>query len=201
MKDILQPALLTISLLILHVDATMTNMDISMDGVLGKTERERDFSDPFERLEHFREYTKEEKSRRKDRMKERRMKAQKAFQKLPQPSPGQLERLTEEELSNLRKKNDRDLNWFGSNVDTDPYSASILADPSQEYDKWAQAYRMLGGFIDCDHKKDGGGHHSNDNNKNDDKACSRWMMWAAVSIYWTMLRDHVVVYENLNQFY
>lgn len=178
MRDILQSALL-ISWLILYVDATVTNMDISMDGALGGTEKERDLSDPFERLEHFREYTTEEKTRRKDRMKQRRMKAQEVFQRLPQPSPGQLERLTEEEVSNLRKK-ERDLNWFSTNVDTDPYSASILADPSQEYDKWAQAYRMLGGFIDCDHKKDGD-HHSQDNNKNDGKACSRWMMWAAVS--------------------
>jgi hypothetical protein len=154
-------------------------MDISIDGEM--TERERDFSDPFERLEHFRDYTREETPRRKNRMKERRLRAEEAFRRLPQPSPDKLERLTEEEVSNLRKKN-RDLSWFSSNADADPYATSVLADPSQEYDKWAQAYRMLGGFIDCDHKKTGNNHHSQDNNKNnDDKSCSRWMMWAAVS--------------------
>lgn len=197
MREILQPVLL-ISWIILHVDATMTKIDVSMDGALGKTDPERDLSDPFERLEHFREYTREEKIRRKDRMKERRMRAQEVFEKLPQPSPGQLERLTDEEVSNLRKR-ERDLNWFNSNVDVDPYSASILADPSQEYDKWAQAYRMLGGFIDCDHKKTGKNHHSQDNKNqnNDNKACSRWMMWAAVSRRITFL-EHECRSEQLS---
>ena len=37
---------------------------------------------------------------------------------------------------------------------------------------------MLGGFIDCDNHKDGG---SGDQNGGGDGACSRWMMWAAVS--------------------
>lgn len=180
MREIIQPVLL-ISWIILHVDATMTKIDVSIDGTPEKTNVQRDLSDPFERLEHFREFKEAEKTRRKDRMKERRLRAQEVFKKLPQPKPSQLERLTDEEVSNLRKR-ERDLNWFSNNVETDPYSASILADPSQEYDKWAQAYRMLGGFIDCDHKKSNDRHHSQDNNRqNDDKACSRWMMWAAVS--------------------
>jgi hypothetical protein len=57
--------------------------------------------------------------------------------------------------------------------------AEFLEDPSQEYDKWQQAYRMLGGYIDCDHSQ-GEGSGSGDNNNGDDTACSRWMIWAAV---------------------
>jgi hypothetical protein len=63
-------------------------------------------------------------------------------------------------------------------VNTMAHSANYLADPSQDYDKWAQAYRMLGGYIDCDHDKEAS--HSND--KNNGQACSRWMLWAAVSM-------------------
>lgn len=60
------------------------------------------------------------------------------------------------------------------------HSANYLADPSGDYDKWAQAYRMLGGFIDCDHDKEAS--HSNDrNNNNGQSGCARWMLWAAVS--------------------
>jgi len=52
-----------------------------------------------------------------------------------------------------------------------PYANSALMDISQSYDWFAQGYRMLGGFVDCDHPKDG-----NDDNG---AGCSRWMMWAA----------------------
>ncbi len=49
-------------------------------------------------------------------------------------------------------------------------------------EKWAQGYRMLGGYIDCDNGKDGGGSHDNKNNGGgNNMKCSRWMMWAAVS--------------------
>jgi hypothetical protein len=45
---------------------------------------------------------------------------------------------------------------------------------------------MLGGFIDCDHGQDGSGSGDNNNNggnNNGDETCSRWMMWAAVSLF------------------
>jgi hypothetical protein len=61
--------------------------------------------------------------------------------------------------------------------------ASGLEDPSQEYDKWAQAYRMLGGYIDCDHSKSQRSGDRDQNNEDggdgDSVACSRWMIWAA----------------------
>jgi len=57
---------------------------------------------------------------------------------------------------------------------------SDLSDPlnydnSQSYDKWSQAYRMIGAYIDCDQTSGG-----NNNNKNGNgSACSRWIIWAA----------------------
>ena len=67
--------------------------------------------------------------------------------------------------------------------DYDPYTASGLASNVEYYDKWQQAYRMLGGYIDCDFKQGGGGSHDKNNGGGgeDEGACSRWMMWAAVS--------------------
>ena len=40
---------------------------------------------------------------------------------------------------------------------------------------------MLGGFIDCDHDQDGGGSGDHNGGGENGGACSRWMMWAAVS--------------------
>ena len=41
---------------------------------------------------------------------------------------------------------------------------------------------MLGGFIDCDHSKSNGSHDSGENKNDGSGGCSRWMMWAAVSL-------------------
>jgi hypothetical protein len=67
-------------------------------------------------------------------------------------------------------------------------------------DWWAQGYRTLGPFIDCGHNKVSNnknnknnnnnrngnnkrdlGNNNNKNNNQQQTACSRWMMWAAVS--------------------
>lgn len=70
--------------------------------------------------------------------------------------------------------------WGGSgstNIDEEVYENSNFAENAVSYDYWAQAYRMLGGYIDCDHPKDsGGGSGSGDGNA---AACSRWMVWAS----------------------
>lgn len=97
------------------------------------------------------------------------------------------------ENNNENNKNDkeksRQLSWFGgsSGAGISTVSELYLVDPAQSYDKWAQAYRMLGGYIDCDHKKEGNDHHSGDNNNNNnnngDVSCSRWMIWAAVRLF------------------
>lgn len=60
-----------------------------------------------------------------------------------------------------------------------PYQSSFMADDTEYYDEWAQAYRLLGAFVDCGHDKDGdsgdggGGYYGNEGK------CSRWSMWAA----------------------
>ncbi|KAL3788932.1 hypothetical protein HJC23_000216 [Cyclotella cryptica] len=76
--------------------------------------------------------------------------------------------------------------WGNTVSGYNPYSASGLAENTQYYDKWQQAYRFLGGFIDCDHSWSQGSHDKNNNNnrnqnnnQNGNSACSRWMMWAA----------------------
>ena len=121
------------------------------------------------------------------RSKERRDQARKKIASL-QPDISQLERLTKEELESLTEDEEdhpwiRRAGWRG-----DDYSAYSLnmADPSKSYDRWSQAYRMLGGFIDCDHTKTQKNDHNKNNNNGQNQqqqgtGCSRWMMWAAVS--------------------
>jgi hypothetical protein len=137
---------------------------------------------PFEQMEA-------ERLAKKLRMKERREKAARHFATM-NPNPQQLERVDPEDWEDVEKRqqeqhvnHERKLgSWFSNSGSTSPYSTTVLADPSKDYDMWAQGYRMLGGFIDCDHGSDND-EHSGDNNNNDgnDVACSRWMMWAAVS--------------------
>ena len=115
-------------------------------------------------------------------MMQRKMRAKEFLQKLPQPQEEQLEFVSAEHFESMTdQQKQRGLSWFGGGtLDTDAYSARVVADPSEEYDKWAQAYRMLGGFIDCDHDQGGGGSHDSGDNGEAGGACSRWMMWAAV---------------------
>jgi hypothetical protein len=186
MMSLLKACLFT-SCLALVVEGSMTNMDVSGQGSIRKISRpinnSTTIADPFDQLTQFREWKKEEKPRRKDRMKDRRTRAKEFLQRIPQPDVDQLELVSKEELSRMEgDQKKRGLSWFG-NSDTDAYSAGILVNPSEEFDKWAQAYRMLGGFIDCDHQSDGDDHNSGsgDNNQDGGASCSRWMMWAAVS--------------------
>ncbi len=60
-------------------------------------------------------------------------------------------------------------------------SVISYADPGDDYDMWQQAYRMLGGFIDCDNLKSQGSGSGDNDGGDDGEACSRWMMWASVS--------------------
>jgi hypothetical protein len=123
------------------------------------------------------------------RMERQRIRRERARQKIAsiKPDVSTLHRLTKEELTQAAEDDHpwvRRAGWSSSS-NNDPYTNVGMADPSQEYDKWQQAYRMLGGFIDCDHKKSNNNNHkSGDQNQNQDgqsKGCSRWMMWAAVS--------------------
>jgi hypothetical protein len=147
----------------------------------------------------------EERQARKRRSLERKERMRKAFSDVPPPPTEMLQAVSQEEFqtmqqnirlqennednSNSNEQKSRQLSWFGrgSNSGISTVSETYLVDPSQAYDKWAQAYRMLGGYIDCDHKKDDDDHHSGDNNNNNnnngDVACSRWMIWASVRLF------------------
>ena len=135
------------------------------------------------------------------------------------PEHGTAERLSAEEINRLvnrAKETDpegklpqnqwiRRMAWYdfggmGDGVPSDykPYDDGY-ADPGYDWPMWAQAYRMLGGFIDCDwqqgEEEPGGGgeggrkRRMNQNGEERDlsgdggteDACGRWMMWAAVS--------------------
>jgi hypothetical protein len=64
----------------------------------------------------------------------------------------------------------------------DPYNETgyRYARSDTQYSRYSQAYRMLGGYIDCDHPKDSGSQdQNNDNNGDSGSGCARWMMWAA----------------------
>ena len=121
---------------------------------------------------------------RRARMRERNERIKEAMKNI---RPDTVERLSEDEVRVLQEQHPslRQLTWsFGSSgEDYSPY-----VDPGEDYDMWQQAYRMLGGFIDCDHPKQsnqqGGGEHgeqNNHNNQNQQTGCSRWMLWASVS--------------------
>ena len=125
---------------------------------------------------------------REARMERQRARRERAREKIAsiKPDMSSMQRLTKEELEKASEEDHpwvRRAGWsYSSNYD--PYNFAGLVDPSQSY-KWSQAYRMLGGFVDCDHKKvSNNNHKSQDQNQNEDEGntgCSRWMMWAAVS--------------------
>ena len=127
------------------------------------------------------------------RMEERREMARKRMKEMIQNPQNymndQVEVMSDEEIDSLRdevKKHDPDLEqeqhrwlWNTNRVNGknqfNPYNLNGLADPGQYYSEWAQAYRMLGAFIICDQKSYG--YYEDGNNQ----ACSRYIMWAAVS--------------------
>jgi len=71
----------------------------------------------------------------------------------------------------------RQMNWNSGN-DPDPYESSFLADSGVEYDWWAQGYRLVGGYIDCDTERNDGSHDSGDDDGGN-TGCPRWMIWAS----------------------
>lgn len=114
---------------------------------------------------------------RRKRQRERNERLKKAFQKV---KPERVEKVSVEELESMDSEYIRKLNWGTGKSGGE---LSYFVDPGGDYDMWSQAFRMLGGFIDCDNQKsegdgeDGGGGSQDGGNAK----CSRWMMWAAVS--------------------
>jgi hypothetical protein len=139
--------------------------------------------DPFAPTPEEREA---ERLARRERARERQAKVAEAMKKV-RPPPEQMQRVSDEELEVLRRDHPEFRELWGSGSSK---SKNLIqyADPGQDYDMWSQAYRMLGGFIDCDHQKSqGSGDHNEEgggnNNAGNNQACSRWMMWAAVSFF------------------
>ena len=113
---------------------------------------------------------------RRERMRERNERVKEAIKYI---RPDTVERVSDEDFERIQDEHPslRKLGWAQWNDKTIKY-----ADPGEDYDMWSQAYRMLGAFIDCDHKiEQGGSHDNNNNNDGDDQSCSRWMLWASVS--------------------
>ena len=82
---------------------------------------------------------------------------------------------------NLENEDHRWLRSIYNNKNTyNPYDLNNLADPSKDYDGWAQGFRMLGAFISCDNGVEGYNNGYN-NGEEQEQGCSRYIMWAAVS--------------------
>jgi hypothetical protein len=124
-----------------------------------------------------------EREARRLRQRERNAKVKETMKYMrPDTSSSQVEKLSEEEIQEHPAL--RNLGWGRSSS-----NATQFVDPGEDYDMWQQAYRMLGGFIDCDHAQDGDG-GSGDGGVS---GCSRWMLWAAVSfIYLRVMEDEKV---------
>jgi hypothetical protein len=123
-----------------------------------------------------------ERMARRERNKERRAKIQEAMKKV-QPDTSGVERLSKDEFEAMQQQHPEFRKLWGGGSSSNHMIE--YADPGDDYDMWQQAYRMLGGFIDCDHQKSqGSGDHNNEEeggNVENSGACSRWMMWASVS--------------------
>lgn len=115
-----------------------------------------------------------ERQARRRRMRERNERVKEVFKNV---RPQDLEKVPQEDLDIMDSPTLRKLGWGTSSGG----ELSYFVDPGEDYDMWSQAYRMLGGFIDCDNRKDDdGGSHDGDGDGGGG-ACSRWMMWASVS--------------------
>jgi hypothetical protein len=126
--------------------------------------------DPFAPTSEEREA---ERHARRRRMRERNARVKEVFKNV---QPQDVERVSQEDIDSMDSETLRKLGWGSSSGG----ELSYFVDPGEDYDMWSQAYRMLGGYIDCDASDGDGG--SQDNGDGDGGgACSRWMMWASVS--------------------
>lgn len=112
-----------------------------------------------------------------------------------------MHRLSPSEISNVLTSSNMTLTHSLRRQLTD-LTSPLDFDNAASFDKWAQTYRMLGPYIDCDHQKKSGnkdkdkdknkegeqnkdrenknkGRHLGDNNNGNDVYCSRWVMWAS----------------------
>jgi len=92
-------------------------------------------------------------------------------------------------LSPLAQQHWRRLTWLQKKQnDTTAYDKIFVDGAETRYDDYAQAWRALGFYIDCDANAQNGGRRERKlQNNNNQKACTRYLLWAAVSIrlHWT----------------
>ena len=122
-----------------------------------------------------------ERHARSERNRERKRRMQEAMKKA-KLDPDHVQRVSKKEIEAMGDDHPllRGLSWYNGGSSSSS-NAINYADSGQDWAMWQQAYRMLGGFIDCDHQKDGGGSGDDGGDGDDDQmGCSRWMMWAAV---------------------
>lgn len=131
---------------------------------------------------------------RRERNRQRRAKVAEAMKKT-RPDASKIEKLSEEEVNKLSEEHPQEFRklWGGSRSSVSNIIA--YADPGDDYDMWQQAYRMLGGFIDCDHQKSDGSGDGGGSGDGDGQACSRWMMWASVSR--NLLSNHKTILQTI----
>jgi hypothetical protein len=105
-------------------------------------------------------------------------------------STGHAEKMNQDELDSLMndlRQQDPYLQRPESRWLRGGSKTSNIADPTLYWDKWAQAFRMLGIYLECQNSysrwmydrelKD-----NNNKNNNNNYGCKRWVLWAAVSI-------------------
>ena len=152
---------------------------------------EHKLPNPIPQTEHE---VKKEKIRKSHRMREQRERArQKIRDMMENPheySTDSTERMSEEELESLRRdmtKDDPKLEkpenrWLRSRSGkVNPFESPVFYTAAGYHDKWAQAYRMLGLYIECSNPLDTWSYYNKNNNNNKSKGCKRWVIWAAVS--------------------
>jgi hypothetical protein len=130
-----------------------------------------------------------ERHARSERNRERKRRMQEAMKKA-KIDPDHVQRVSKKEIEAMGDDHPllRGLNWYNGGGSSS--NAISYADSGQDWAMWQQAYRMLGGFIDCDHDKDGDDSGDDGGDDGDQMGCSRWMMWAAVSsLYLERLRN------------
>ena len=114
-----------------------------------------------------------------ERLQRTRKQRERAREKIATTTPNddsQLVRLTTEEVD---KYKEQDQPWL-RRVSSSSCNNWHLASPGTIYEPWQQAYRTLGAFIDCDHRKSSYQNRHNFNYNVNSNGCSRWMMWASV---------------------
>jgi hypothetical protein len=210
----------------LHVAEMAVPVHVSANADSNAKDNSNDFNSiynrTFWRAEELKAFSEKARAERKEQFLNRQQQQpnqketlRNVYEKFPKAPAGKVEFIPEASWRKIQQtQQDRGLSWFGGGSFSGSYGNyggynHAMVDPSQFYDKWAQAYRMLGGFIDCDHDKsqnsrdnknnnngNGNNNNKNGNNNYSQNGCSRWMLWASVSI--VALRSRRLMFSNNN---